>query len=255
MKSLLFLNQGCEMVKIKNIGKIKTIILCGGLGTRIFEETKKIPKPMIKIGKKPILSHILDLYQKHEFKNFLLATGYKGRVISNYFKKKNFKKLSIVTVDTGKKTMTGGRLLRLKKFFGKREDFMLTYGDGLSNQNLKDLYRFHLSHGKIATITAVRPPARYGELVLRGAKVKKFEEKPVVTQSWINGGFFVFNTKIFKFIKNDKTILEKNPLESLSRKGQLMAFRHKGFWQCMDTMRDKKYLNNILKNNFAPWKN
>ena len=243
------------MSKNKNISKIKTVVLCGGLGTRIFEETKTKPKPMIKIGDRPILSHILDTYQKHGFKNFLLAVGYKGKVIKNYFKKKRSKKFFVRVVDTGKKTMTGGRLLKLKDFFKKNENFMLTYGDGLSNQDLKNLYNYHLSHGKIATITAVRPPARYGELVLKGLKVKKFEEKPVATQSWINGGFFVFNAKIFKFIKNDKTILEKSPLESLSKKGQLMAFKHNGFWQCMDTMRDKKYLTNILKNNNAPWKN
>ena len=242
------------MSKIKNISKVKTVILCGGLGTRIFEETKTKPKPMIKIGDRPILSHILDIHQKHGFKNFLLATGYKGEIIKNYFRKKNSKKRFLTTVDSGKKTMTGGRLLKLRKFFNKDENFMLTYGDGLSNQNLKSLYKYHLSHGKIATITAVRPPARYGELSLKGSKVKKFEEKPIVTQSWINGGFFVFNTKIFKFIKNHKTILEKSPLENLSKKGELMAFRHKGFWQCMDTMRDKKYLTNILKNNKAPWK-
>ena len=243
------------MSKIKNIAEIKTVVLCGGLGTRIFEETKTKPKPMIKIGDRPILSHILDTYQKHGFKNFLLAVGYKGKIIKNYFKKKRSKKFFVRVVDTGKKTMTGGRLLKLKDFFNKDENFMLTYGDGLSNQDLKNLYNYHLSHGKIATITAVRPPARYGELVLKGLKVKKFEEKPVATQSWINGGFFVFNAKIFKFIKNDKTILEKSPLESLSKKGQLMAFKHNGFWQCMDTMRDKKYLTNILKNNNAPWKN
>tara|TARA_A100001011_G_C14104701_1_gene754333 strand:+ start:82 stop:813 length:732 start_codon:yes stop_codon:yes gene_type:complete len=243
------------MSKIKNIAEIKTVVLCGGLGTRIFEETKTKPKPMIKIGDRPILSHILDTYQKYGFKNFLLAVGYKGKIIKNYFKKKRSKKIFVRVVDTGKKTMTGGRLLKLKDFFKKNENFMLTYGDGLSNQDLKNLYNYHLSHGKIATITAVRPPARYGELAIKGLKVKKFEEKPVATQSWINGGFFVFNAKIFKFIKNDKTILEKSPLESLSKKGQLMAFKHNGFWQCMDTMRDKKYLTNILKNNNAPWKN
>ena len=234
-----------------NLKNIKTVILCGGLGTRIFEETKTKPKPMIKIDDKPILSHILNIYQKYGFKNFLLATGYKGEVIENYFKKN---KNNILTIDTGARTMTGGRLLRLKKYFKKNENFMVTYGDGLSNQNLKRLYNYHLSHGKIATITAVRPPARYGELTLKNGKVKKFEEKPVVTKSWINGGFFVFNAKIFNFIKSEKTILEKNPLEILSKKGELMAFKHHGFWQCMDTMQDKKYLSAILKGKKAPWK-
>ncbi len=239
---------------VNNLDKVKIVILCGGLGTRIFEETKNKPKPMIKIDNEPILVHILNLYKKYGFKNFLLAAGYKGNVIKNYFNKKKFKDVSILTINTGLKTMTGGRLLRLKKYFKDDENFMLTYGDGLSNQNLKKLYNFHLSHRKIATVTAVRPPARYGELALRVNKVKKFEEKPVATKSWINGGFFVFNTKIFKFIKNDKTILEKIPLEILSKKGELMAFKHNNFWQCMDTMRDKKYLSNMLKNKKAPWK-
>ena len=235
-----------------NLKNVKTVILCGGLGTRIFEETKTKPKPMIKIDDKPILSHILNIYQKYGFNNFLLATGYKGEVIKNYFKKN--KNNNIIAIDTGARTMTGGRLLRLKKYFKKDENFMVTYGDGLSNQDLKKLYSYHLSHGKIATITAVRPPARYGELTLKNGRVKKFEEKPIVTKSWINGGFLVFNAKIFNFIKDDKTILEKTPLEILSKKGELMAFKHNGFWQCMDTMQDKKYLSTILKDKKAPWK-
>ena len=240
------------MSKIKNINSVKTVILCGGLGTRILEETKTKPKPMIKIGDRPILSHILDMFLKHGFKNFLLATGYKGEIIKNYFKKKNSNNFFVSSVNTGKQTMTGGRLLRLKKYFLKGENFMLTYGDGLSSHNLKRLYQYHISHGKIATITAVRPPARYGELAIKGNKVKSFKEKPVASQSWINGGFFVFNTKIFNFIKNDKTILEKSPLEALSKRGQLMAFKHNGFWQCMDTKRDKDNLEEIyLKGH--PW--
>ncbi len=242
------------MQNYKKNNNIKTVILCGGFGTRIFEETKSKPKPMIKIGDKPILLHIIDKFRKHGFHDFILATGYKSKVIENYFKKFRSKKLNIITINTGKKTMTGGRLLRLKKYFEKYENFMVTYGDGLTNQNLKKLFKYHLRHRKIGTITAVRPPARYGELLLKGNKVKQFTEKPVVTQSWINGGFFVFNSKIFKFIKNDNEILEKKPLENLSKKGELNAFKHKGFWQCMDTMRDKKYLNSLLKNKKAPWK-
>ena len=157
-----------------SLNKIKIVILCGGLGTRIFEETRNKPKPMIKIDKEPILVHIINIYKKYGFKNFLLATGYKGNVIKNYFKKKKFKDFSILTINTGLKTMTGGRLLRLKKYFEENENFMLTYGDGLSNQNLRKLYNFHLSHGKISTLTAVRPPARYGELALKDNMVKKF---------------------------------------------------------------------------------
>ena len=242
-------------MKIGKLNKIKTVILCGGLGTRIFEETKTKPKPMIKIGGQPILVHIMNIFKKNGYKNFLLATGYKAEVIKKFFKRKQTKNLTVKIINTGRETMTGGRLLKLKKFFKKNENFFLTYGDGLTNQNLKQLYKFHINHKKIATATAVRPPARYGEMTMKGSKVKKFEEKPLVTQSWINGGFFIFNSKIFKFLKNNKTILEKTPLEKLSKNGQLMAFKHKGFWQCMDTMRDKKYLNNILKNKKAPWKN
>ena len=178
-----------SMTNKNKINQIKTIILCGGLGTRIFEETKTKPKPMIKIGDKPILSHIINIYQKNGFKKFLIATGYKHEVIKNYYNKKKFDKLSIQSINTGKKSMTGGRLLRLKKYFKKGENFMLTYGDGLSNQNLKKLFNFHLSHGKIATVTAVRPPARFGELSIKKHSVKKFEEKPIPAESWINGGF------------------------------------------------------------------
>ena len=161
---------------------------------------------------------------------------------------------SISVVNTGQQTMTGGRLLRLKRYFLNNENFMLTYGDGLTDQNLKNLLTYHLSHKKIGTITAVRPPARYGELKIVGKKVKQFDEKPIVTKSWINGGFFVFNAKIFNYLKNNSTILEKAPLEKISNEGELRAYKHYGFWQCMDTMRDKKYLSNMLKNKKAPWK-
>ena len=240
-------------MKKTNKNNIKTVILCGGLGTRIFEETKTKPKPMIKLGDKPILHHIIEIYKKYGFKEFILATGYKGEVISKYFSKK-FNDCSISVVNTGQQTMTGGRLLRLKRYFLNNENFMLTYGDGLTDQNLKNLLTYHLSHKKIGTITAVRPPARYGELKIVGKKVKQFDEKPIVTKSWINGGFFVFNSKIFNYLKNNSTILEKAPLEKISNEGELRAYKHYGFWQCMDTMRDKKYLSNMLKNKKAPWK-
>ena len=229
---------------------MKVIILCGGFGSILAEETKIIPKPMIKIGNFPILSHIIKIYNHYGFKDFILATGYKSNIIENYYKKNK----NIKCVYTGKNSHTGGRLLRLKKYFKKGETFMLTYGDGLSSQNIKKLLSFHKRHKKIATITAVRPPARFGEIKLRGSNVTKFQEKPQISTSWINGGFFVFNYKIFDFIKDDKTMLEREPLEKLTKKGELAAYKHYGFWRCMDTMRDKILLNKICKGKKIPWK-
>ena len=229
---------------------MKVVILCGGIGSRLAEETKLIPKPMVKLGGRPIISHIIEIYKFYGFNEFILATGYKNEVIKNYFKKKK----NIKCIFTGKSSMTGGRLLRLKKFFDIDENFMLTYGDGLTNQNLKKLLKFHLKHKKIATMTVVKPVARFGEVFLKGFNVKKFEEKPQLNQNWINGGFFVLNSKIFKYIKNDNTMLEREPLTKLVKQKQLMAFKHKNFWQCMDTMRDKKVLLKLLTNKKAPWK-
>ena len=232
---------------------MKVVILCGGFGTRLSEETSIKPKPMIKIGSKPILDHIINLYYKHGFKEFILALGYKGYYIKNYFKKNRNKKIDIKLVDTGRKTLTGGRLRRLKKLFSENENFMLTYGDGISNQNLSKLKKFHLKHKKIATMTVVRPPVRFGEVKLNNNLVTMFKEKPQSSTSWINGGFFVFNSKIFNFIKGDKIMLEKEPLETLQKKKELYAFKHNKFWQCMDTLRDKKYLNNLYKKNKLNW--
>ena len=228
---------------------MKVVILCGGVGSRLSEETKIIPKPMVKIGRIPILKHIINIYKYYGFNNFILATGYKSHIIKNYFKKyKNIK-----CIYTGKSTMTGGRLLRLKKYFNKNEEFMLTYGDGLTNQNLKDLKSYHEKNNKIVTMTVVKPPARFGEVFLKGNIIKKFEEKPQLSNSWINGGFFVFNYKIFDYIKNDKTMLERDPLNTLVKLRQANAFRHNGFWQCMDTMRDKNILCNMIKEKKALW--
>ena len=232
---------------------MKVVILCGGLGTRLSEETSVKPKPMVKIGKKPILQHIINIYSKYGYKEFILALGYKGYYIKNYFKNRTEKKIKIKLVDTGKKTLTGGRLLRLKNFFKENENFMLTYGDGISNQNLTKLKNFHFKHKKIATMTVVRPPVRFGEVKLKNNLVTKFEEKPQSSNSWINGGFFVFNSKIFSFIKSDKIMLERDPLEILQKKKELLAFKHKGFWQCMDTLREKNYLNNLYKKNKLNW--
>ena len=223
---------------------MKVVILCGGLGSRLSEETRIKPKPMVKIGNRPILSHIIQIYESYGYKEFFIALGYKGYVIKKFFSKKKSKS-KFHLIDTGAKTLTGGRLLRLKKYFKENENFMLTYGDGLTSQNINKLVKFHLKNKKIGTMTVVRPPVRFGEVKMRNNSVNSFKEKPQSTSGWINGGFFVFNSKIFKFIKNDFTMLEKQPLESLSKKGQLMGFKHYGFWQCMDTLRDKKFLKNI----------
>ena len=230
---------------------MKTIILCGGLGSRLSEETKTKPKPMVRIGGMPILVHIISIYKSYGFKDFILATGYKSEYIKKYFSKRLIKRLNcnIKVVYTGKKTMTGGRVLRLKKFFKPNENFMMTYGDGLTGQNLNNLVKFHLNSKKLATVTAVRPPARFGEITLKKSRVTSFKEKPQVSEGWINGGFFVAKYNFFNLIKGDKTILEKEPLEIASKKKQLYAFTHKGFWKCMDTFRDKKVLEETFKKN------
>ncbi len=234
---------------------MKTVILCGGLGSRLSEETQKKPKPMVTVGGLPILCHIINIYKKNGFNDFILATGYKSNVIKNYFSPKVIKKLGckIKIIFTGSNTMTGGRVLRLKKFFKPNENFMLTYGDGLTNQNLKKLVKSHLQKKKLATVTAVRPPIRFGELTIKGKKVVNFREKIQSNKGWINGGFFVLNYKIFKLIRNDSIMFEREPMQKLVSKGQLNAYKHKGFWQCMDTMRDKSLIDDMIKKNNAPW--
>ncbi len=226
---------------------MKVVILAGGLGTRISEYTKSIPKPMILVNKIPILIHIMKHFSKFNFNEFIIATGYKSEVIENFFKKKKFKNWKIDIVNTGKNSMTGGRLKRLQKIMSDENNFFLTYGDGVSNIDLKKLLSFHNKHKKIATISAVRPPARFGFIKLNKNKVSYFREKSSLDQGWINGGFMVLNRKIFKFLKNDQTYLEREPLEKLSASGQLYAFKHYGFWQCMDTLRDKEILEKIIK--------
>tara|TARA_B100000787_G_scaffold20305_1_gene13884 strand:- start:139 stop:819 length:681 start_codon:yes stop_codon:yes gene_type:complete len=225
---------------------MKVVILAGGFGTRISEYTKTIPKPMIVINKKPILIHIMEHYAKYGFTDFYIALGYKGSVINEYFKNKRFK-WNVNLINTGLKTMTGGRLKRLKKLLGK-ETFLMTYGDGLSDINLAKLLEFHNRNKKMVTLTAVRPPARFGAIKFRGNNVKTFKEKDKMDEGWINGGFFVMEPKFLNFIKNDQTFLEKEPLEKISSQNQLVAFKHKGFWQCMDSKRDKDKLELILKN-------
>ena len=226
---------------------MKVVILAGGLGSRLSEHTKSIPKPMVKINGVPIILRLMTHYSKHGFKEFFIATGYKGKVIRNFFKKKFFN-WKINVIDTGKKTMTGGRLKRLKKYL-KDETFLMTYGDGLSNINIKQLIKFHKRNKKMVTLTAVRPPARFGALKIFKNKVKYFKEKSKLDEGWINGGFFVAKKNFFKLIKGDYEILEKKPLEKALQKCQLNAFKHIGFWKCMDTIRDKEVIEEILKKN------
>lgn len=237
---------------------MKVIILSGGLGTRLSEYTKTIPKPMVKVAGYPLLIHIMKHYINYGFNNFYIAAGYKGYVIKKYFK--NFvkegkffnysikkKKCKIAIINTGLNTLTGGRLKRLENKINDNEDFFFTYGDGLSNVNLKKLLKCHRKKNKIITVTAVRPPARFGELKIKNTQVISFKEKPQTNSGWINGGFFVAKKKFFNFIKNDKDILEKKPLEKAVKNSQLNAFKHYGFWKCMDTIRDKQVLEEILK--------
>tara|TARA_B110001454_G_scaffold22307_1_gene21801 strand:+ start:3921 stop:4613 length:693 start_codon:yes stop_codon:yes gene_type:complete len=224
---------------------MKVVILAGGLGTRISEYTKTIPKPMIPIKGKPLIYYIMKHYAKYGFKDFYIALGYKGKIIKDYFNK-NFFDWKINLIDTGLKTMTGGRLKRLTKLLGN-ETFMLTYGDGLSNVNLKKLLKFHKDNKKMVSMTAVRPPARFGAIKFKGNKVSYFKEKSKLDEGWINGGFFVMEPKFLKLIKNDQTTLEREPLETTSKKGELLAFKHFDFWLCLDTKRDKINLEEIIK--------
>jgi glucose-1-phosphate cytidylyltransferase len=227
---------------------MKVIILAGGLGSRLSKYTKSIPKPMVKIFKIPIIVRIIKFYAKFGFKDYIIASGYKSEIIEKYFKKKKLN-LNVRVINTGKNTMTGGRIKRLKKFINK-ERFMLTYGDGLSNLNLKNLIKFHKKNKNIVTLTAVRPPARFGGIKLTGSKVKYFREKSRLDEGWINGGFFVMEPEIINFLKDDKTVLEQGPLEKICKLKKLGAFKHHGFWQCMDTVRDKKLLEEAVKKKY-----
>jgi glucose-1-phosphate cytidylyltransferase len=229
---------------------MKTVILAGGLGSRLSEETHKIPKPMIKIGDKPIISHIINHFKKHNFSEVIICSGYKKEVIDNYFK--NEKKIQVV--DTGLETQTGARIKNIKKLIGKDENFFMTYGDGLSDINLQKLLRFHKKNNKIATLSAVRPIPRFGHLTIENEKVIQFKEKDALSEGWINGGFFVLNSKVFDYISDDQDcIFEKEPLENLSKDGELMAYKHEEFWHPIDTLRDKNYLNEMFNKGKAPW--
>jgi len=253
---------------------MKVLILAGGFGTRLSEYTHEVPKPMVPIGEIPILVHIMSLYSKYGFNEFIVATGYKSEIVNNYFKEKSssiieqrenylkvkfenkYEKLQLsITVTllfTGENTMTGGRVKRAQRYIND-ERFMMTYGDGISNVNISELLKAHDQHGKIATLSAVRPPVRFGELELEDDKVISFAEKPRLQKGWINGGFFVFESSIFKHIEGDHIMLERQPLEKLVELGQLSAFKHNDFWQCMDTKRDKDKLEELWSLNKAPW--
>ena len=223
---------------------MKVIILAGGKGSRLSEYTKIIPKPMVKILKVPIIVRIINHYTKYGFKDFIIASGYKSKIIEKYFSK-NFLNLNIKIVNTGINSMTGGRVKLLKKYINNT--FMLTYGDGLCDVDLNKLIKFHKKNKYIATLTAVRPPARFGGIKISGKTVRYFKEKSKLDEGWINGGFFVMETKIMKYIKNKKTVLEQLPLEKLSQSKKLGAFKHHGYWQCMDTIRDKELLELAIK--------
>lgn len=252
---------------------MKVIILAGGFGTRLSEYTETIPKPMVTVGGKPILWHIMRSYAYFGYKDFYLALGYKSEVIKEYFL--NYRSLNadftvdlssgsvephqiddtdwrVTLVQTGLESMTGGRVKRLQSFIGN-EPFMLTYGDGVADIDLDALLTFHKSHGKMVTISAVHPGARFGELEMKDQKVIAFQEKPQTGQGWINGGYFIIEPEFFELISNDSTVLEREPLEKAAEMGELMAYCHDGYWQCMDTKRDKDHLEELWSSGMAPW--
>ena len=222
---------------------MKVVILAGGFGTRLSKKKKNIPKPMVTIGNKPIIMHIIEIYKKYGFNDFIIAVGYKGFIIKRFFKNK---KIKVKCINTGLNTMTGGRLKKIKKYLLPDEDFMLTYGDGLSSVNLKKLLKFHKKKNNLVTVTAVKPPARFGALTIKNDKVTEFREKFDSDTSWINGGFFVINYHFLDLIKGKNTYLEKEPLQKVAKLRRFGAYKHKGFWQCMDTKRDLDKLNQLV---------
>jgi len=254
---------------------MKAVILAGGLGTRISEETASRPKPMVDVGGKPILWHIMKLYSAHGVNDFVICCGYKGYIIKEYFAnyflhmsdvtfnmasnndmqihQQNAEPWKITLIDTGEDTLTGGRLKRVSQYLNN-EDFCFTYGDGVGDIDIAKLIAFHKSHGKQATVTAVQPPSRFGALDMEGTSVKNFTEKPLGDGMYINGGFFVLSPKVIDLIEDDSTIWERKPLETLAKSGQLQAFMHNGFWQPMDTLRDKQHLDELWAGGKAPWK-
>lgn len=253
---------------------MKVVILAGGLGTRLAEETEVKPKPMVEIGGYPILWHILKIYAHHGFNEFFVALGYKGEVIKRFFydyqslsgnlsisfadgkvdvRDRDCEDWKVHLIDTGQNSMTGGRVGRLRDYL-KDETFMVTYGDGVCNADLAELVKFHRSHGKLATVTAVHPPARYGELLVKEDLTTEFSEKPQTHEGWINGGFLVFEPQVLDYLSGDQSVLELDVLERLAKENQLVAYKHHGFWQCMDTLRDKRQLEAAWNDGNPPWK-
>ncbi len=255
---------------------MKAVILCGGLGTRLSEETVLKPKPMVEIGGLPILWHIMKSYAVHGVREFVLALGYKGEVIKDFFLNYRYRSRSLTVelrqgqiqvhqdgggdedwivhlLDTGANTQTGGRLKRAARLIGP-EPFLMTYGDGVADVDIGRLIACHRAQGRLATVTAVRPPARFGGMVFTGELVTQFTEKPQTGEGWINGGFFVLQPEVAEYIPGDETLWEGKPMERLAREAQLAAFRHEGFWQCMDTLRDVRLLENLWQEGRAPWK-
>ena len=253
---------------------MKTVLLCGGLGTRLSEETQVKPKPMVEVGGYPMIWHIMKIYAHYGFNDFTLALGYKGGVIKDYFLNYHSRQSDMTVnlkngqidysnpsaedwrvslIDTGANTMTGGRLLRLKHHLQDGGSFLLTYGDGVADVDISALLNFHRKHGRLATVTAVRPSARFGGMHIGDGQVLDFKEKPQTGEGWINGGFFVFEPAIFDYIADDATMLEQSPIENLVSDRQLMAYEHKGYWQCMDTIRDRDALQTLWDSGRAPW--
>jgi glucose-1-phosphate cytidylyltransferase len=257
---------------------MKVVILAGGLGSRLSEETQVKPKPMVEVGGKPILWHIMNIYSAHGFNEFLLACGYKAEYIKsfflNFYALQNDLSVDLCTgtttvhnggngshrnwkvhmVDTGLNTQTGGRLKRLRSWIGDDRTFMFTYGDGVGDIDLRALLEFHRSHGKLATVTTVKSPARFGRIVFQGDEIRKFHEKPEAIEGWINGGFFVLEREAINYVDGDDTIWERTAVENLARDGQLMGYRHYGFWSCMDTLKEKNMLDEMWNSGNAPWK-
>ena len=253
---------------------MKVVILAGGFGSRISEYTKDIPKPMVTIGDKPILWHVMQIYAKFGHNDFYIALGYKAEIVKEFFlhyhslnsdftvdldngvityHQKNVVNWKVTLIDTGLDSMTGGRVKRMEPYVSDGT-FLLTYGDGLSNINIDSLVKFHQKHGRMITVSAVHPRARFGELEIKGKQVTSFQEKPQTRQGWINGGYFVIEPKFFELIEGDQTILEREPLEHTAQMGELMAYQHEGFWQCMDTKRDRDNLEEFWRSGKVPWK-
>jgi glucose-1-phosphate cytidylyltransferase len=254
---------------------MKAVILAGGLGSRLSEETGGRPKPMVEIGGKPILWHILNIFSCHGVNEFIIALGYRAEIVKEYFlnfyavnndisidlasgentvHNGNSPPWKLHLVDTGLTTQTGGRIRRIERWLGDDRVFMATYGDGVANVDVRALLRFHDSHGKLATVTTVRPPARFGQMVVDGERVREFSEKPQTGEGWINGGFFVLDRRVLDYIDGDDTLWEREPMERLAQDGELMAYRHEGFWQPMDTLREKRLLEELWVSGNAPWK-